>query len=318
MTTPSTDTMTAIEIPSWGGSEVLTLVEHPLPSPGPGEVRVRIEAVGINPADVKIRNGTYSAVYGDPFPMVLGRDFSGVVDAVGDDTEAWQVGDAVIGTLRFAPRQGGYASHIVVRDAALARRPAGVDAATAAALPVAGLTAWQALIEGAMVAPGQRVLIHAAAGGVGHVAVQLARRLGAYVIGTASPRNHDFVRSLGAHEVIDYTAGPFEDALSAPVDAVLDAMGGEILDRSLRVLVPNGIAVTMPSRPDPALAESLGVRVGLVFVRPDAVQLEGLAAMVADGRLSVHVQQTFTFEQVREAHDLLWDGHVRGKLVLVP
>jgi NADPH:quinone reductase-like Zn-dependent oxidoreductase len=317
MTETPTGTMTAIEIPHWGGPELLTAVEHPLPVPGPGEVLVEVEAVGMNPVDVKVRAGQYSAAFGEDFPVVLGRDFSGIVAAVGDGVTAWSPGDAVLGTLRLAPRLGAYASHLVVRDAALARRPAGMDAATAAALPVAGLTAWQALVETTMTSPGQRVLIHAGAGGVGHLAVQLAHRLGAHVIATASPRNRDFLLDLGADEVYDYTAGRFEDDLE-PVHVVIDGVGGDVLTRSYRVLVPGGIVGTLPNRPDAAEAEAAGVRAALVFVRPDAVQLEGLAAMVADGRLRVHVERTFGFDQVQEAHEVQAAGHVRGKLVLLP
>jgi NADPH:quinone reductase-like Zn-dependent oxidoreductase len=313
----TTMTMTAIELPAWGGADLLTVVERPVPTPGPGEVRVAVEAVGMNPVDVKVRDGKYSAAFGEDFPIVLGRDFSGRVDAMGEGVEIWSVGDAVLGTLRMSPRLGAYASHVVVRDAALARRPDGMDATTAAALPVAGLTAWQAIVESAAVSPGQRVLVQAGAGGVGHLVVQLARRLGAHVIATASARNRDFVLGLGAHEVIDYTAGPFEDGLE-PVDVVIDGIGGDVFSRSLKVLKPGGIAVTMPNYPDQAEAEALGVRAVLVFVRPDAMQLEGLTAMVADGRLKVHVDRTFSFGQVREAHELQGSGHARGKLVLTP
>jgi NADPH:quinone reductase-like Zn-dependent oxidoreductase len=309
--------MTVIEIPRWGGPELLTRVDRPIPTPGAGEVLIAVEAVGMNPVDVKVRSGQYSAAFGENFPVVLGRDFAGTVAGVGDGVDAWSVGDPVLGTLRLAPRLGAYSTHIVVRDAALARRPAGVDAVTAAALPVAGLTAWQALVETTMVSPGQRVLIHAGAGGVGHLAVQLAARLGAHVIATASPRNAEFLRDLGAHEVYDYTSGRFEDDLD-PVHAVIDGVGDDVLTRSYRVLVPGGIVGTLPNRPDQAEAEAAGVRAALVFVRPDAMQLEGLAAMVADGRLRVHVEKTFSFADVQQAHDLQAAGHVRGKLVLVP
>ena len=312
-----TAVMSAIEIPGWGGAELLTMVEHPVPTPGAGEVLVAVEAVGMNPVDVKVRAGTYSAAFGENFPVVLGRDFAGTVAGIGDGVTAWSVGDAVFGTLRFSPRLGAYASHLVVKDAALARRPEGVSAITAAALPVAGLTAWQALVETAAVSPGQRVLVHAGAGGVGHMAVQLAARLGAYVIATASARNKEFLVSLGADEVYDYTAGNFEDDLD-PVDVVIDGVGGDVLSRSYKVLVPGGIAATLPNMPDQAEAEAAGVRVALTFVRPDALQLEGLASMVADGRLTVHIEETFTFAEVREAHDRQASGHVRGKLVLVP
>jgi len=310
-------TMTVVEIPSWGGAELLRSATRPIPTPRGRQLLVEVDAIGVNPVDAKVRAGRYAAAFGEDFPIVLGRDFSGRIAAVGDQVTAWRLGDEVLGTLRMEPRLGCYCSHVLVTDAAMARRPAGVPATTAAALPVAGLTAWQALVECAMVGPGQRVLVHAAAGGVGHLAVQLARYLGAEVIATASARNHDFVRELGAHEVIDYTAVDFETAID-PVDVVIDGVGGEVYDRSLRVLVPGGICVTMPDRPDPAKAEALGVRGVLVFVRPDQVQLEGLAAMVADGRLTVHVDRVVPLADAAEVHREVETGHSRGKQVLLP
>jgi len=314
----ATAQMTAVEIPSWGDADVLTVAHHPIPAFGERDVLVQIEAAGVNPVDYKVRAGTYSAAFGEAFPIVLGRDFAGRVMDVGSKVSSWKAGDDVLGTLRMDPRLGCYASHIVVSDAVMARRPAGMDANTGAALPIAGLTAWQALVEVAAVSPGQRVLVQAAAGGVGHMAVQLAHHLGAEVIATASERNHEFVRSLGADSVIDYTKGRFEDALLEPVDVVIDCFGGDVYTRSLHVLKPGGIVVTMAARPDPAEAEALGVRGALVFVRPDAVQLEGLAAMVADGRLRVHVERAYSLTDAAAAHREQETGHVRGKLVLVP
>ncbi|CAB4866704.1 unannotated protein [freshwater metagenome] len=308
--------MYAVELPNWGDADLLELKERELPSFGPREVLVKIEAAGVNPVDYKVRGGNYSAAFNEGFPMVLGRDFSGQVLAVGADVTAFKVGDAVLGTLRMAPRLGCYATHIVVSDSAMALRPVSVDAVRAAALPVAGLTAWQALVEMAGVSAGQTVLVQAAAGGVGHLVVQLAKFLGAHVIATASPRNHDFLRELGADEVIDYTSVAFEDVVS-DVDAVIDCVGGDVLDRSLHVLKAGGIAVTMAARPDPELAEKLGVRVVLIFVRPDAMQLQGLVDLVADGRLRVDIEKTFPLAQATQAHLLQETGHVRGKIVLI-
>jgi len=309
--------MTVVEIPSWGEADVLTVATRPIPAFGGRDVLIELDGIGVNPVDFKVRGGNYSAAFGEDFPMVLGRDFTGRVVDAGADVSTWKAGDEVLGTLRMDPRLGCYATHLVVTDAVLARRPAGMSAAVAAALPVAGLTAWQAIVEVAMVSPGQRVLVQAAAGGVGHLAVQLAHYVGAEVIATASARNHDFLRSLGASTVIDYTKDRFEDVVE-PVDVVIDCVGGEVYERSLHVLKPGGIAVTMASRPQPELAESLGVRGALVFVRPDQIQLEGLATMVADGRLSVHVDRTFPLAEAADAHRLQETGHVRGKLVLIP
>ena len=309
--------MTVVEIPSWGEADVLTVATRPIPAFGGRDVLIELDGIGVNPVDFKVRGGNYSAAFGEDFPMVLGRDFTGRVVDAGADVSSWKSGDEVLGTLRMDPRLGCYATHLVVTDAVLARRPAGMSAAVAAALPVAGLTAWQAIVEVAMVSPGQRVLVQAAAGGVGHLAVQLAHYVGAEVIATASARNHEFLRSLGASSVIDYTKDRFEDVVE-PVDVVIDCVGGEVYERSLHVLKPGGIAVTMASRPQPELAESLGVRGALVFVRPDQIQLEGLATMVADGRLSVHVDRTFPLAEAADAHRLQETGHVRGKLVLIP
>jgi len=309
--------MTVVEIPSWGEADVLTVATRPIPAFGGRDVLIELDGIGVNPVDFKVRGGNYSAAFGEDFPMVLGRDFTGRVVDAGADVSSWKSGDEVLGTLRMDPRLGCYATHLVVTDAVLARRPAGMSAAVAAALPVAGLTAWQAIVEVAMVSPGQRVLVQAAAGGVGHLAVQLAHYVGAEVIATASARNHEFLRSLGASSVIDYTKDRFEDVVE-PVDVVIDCVGGEVYERSLHVLKPGGIAVTMASRPQPELAESLGVRGALVFVRPDQIQLEGLATMAADGRLSVHVDRTFPLAEAADAHRLQETGHVRGKLVLIP
>lgn len=309
--------MRAVELPQWGDADLLTVVEHPVPQPGPGQAVVRIEAAGINPVDWKVRTGAYSAAFGEPFPLILGRDFAGTIVTIGEQTTRFRVGQRIAGSLRFAPRLGCYASHLVIGDAAVATLPADMDAAVAAALPVAGLTAWQALLEEAQVTAGQRVLVHAAAGGVGHLTVQLAKLLGAEVIGTASARNAEFVQGLGADEVIDYSTRPFEDQVS-DVDAVIDCVGGEVLEHSYRVLKPGGIAVTMAARPDPAPAEALGVRTSMVFVRPDSLQLQGLVTLVQQGQLTVHVSQRYALAEAAAAHAEQQEGHVRGKLVLMP
>ena len=310
------DTRTAVELPEWGGSELLTLANSPVPRPGPAEVLLRTHAAGMNPVDWKVRSGTYKAAFDIPFPIVLGRDFSATVLEAGPEAAGdWQPGDEVVGTLAFEPKIGAYATHLVVTDAALARRPETVSVDQAAALPVAGITAWQALHEVAEVKPGQTVLVHAGAGGVGHLTVQLAAEAGCVVTATCSPHNADFVRNLGATTAFDYTSAPFEAQLR-DFDVVVDCVGGDVLDRSYALLRPGGIAVTMADRPDPHAAEAAGVRVALVFMRPDAEQLSMLLGKVADGSLSVHVDASYPLSEVQAAHDVLQDGHVRGKLVL--
>ena len=310
------DVQVSAEIPEYGGVELFRLAEHPVPRPKPDQVLIRTHAAGLNPADYKVRAGRYSAAYGEAFPMVIGRDFSGTVLAAGPDAAGdWRPGDEVVGTLAFEPKSGGYSTHVVTSDAALVRRPELVSPVDAAAVPIAAMTAWQALHEVANVQAGQRVLVHAAAGGVGHFTTQLAHQAGCEVVGTCSPHNADFVRSLGADHVVDYTASPFEEQVTG-FDVVIDCVGGEVLHRSYDVLRPGGLAVTMADRPDPAAAEAKGVRVELVFHRQDPELLAQLLERVAAGTLSVHVDATYPLAEVATAHTVLEDGHVRGKLVL--
>lgn len=306
----------SVQIPDWGGVEQFEVVEHPVPVPAADEILVRTHAVGLNPVDWKVRAGMYKAAFNVPFPIVIGRDFSGTVLAAGADAAGgWQPGDEVVGTLMFKPSMGAYSTHVVTADAALARRPETVSPTDAAAVPVGAMTAWQAVHEVAEVEAGQRVLVHAGAGGVGHFAVQIAKHAGCEVTVTCSPANAEFVRSLGADDVIDYNAGPFEERASG-FDVVIDGVGGDVLERSLRVLKPGGIAVTMASKPDPAPAEALGVRVALVFHRQDPALLASLLDLVAAGTLQVHVDASYPLAEAAAAHTVLEDGHVRGKLVL--
>ena len=307
---------TSVEIPDWGGPDAFALVEHPVPVPAADEVLVRTHAAGLNPVDWKVRAGMYSAAFKVPFPIVLGRDFSGTVLAVGPDAAGgWAPGDEIVGTLAFKPPMGAYSTHLVTSDAAMVRRPETVAPRDAAAVPVGAMTAWQALHEVAEVEAGQKVLVHAGAGGVGHFAVQLASQAGCEVVATCSPNNADFVLSLGASRTVDYNAAPFEEQVSG-FDVVIDCVGGDVLERSYRVLKPGGIAVTMAARPEPGPAEALGVRTDLVFHRQDPVLLASLLDMVAAGTLSVHLDASYPLADVAAAHVVLESGHVRGKLVL--
>lgn len=305
------------EIGERGGPEVFASVEHPVPVPEADQILIRTHAVGLNPVDWKVRAGVYSAAANLPFPLTLGRDFSGTVVAVGPSAVGgWEPGDEVVGTCKFDPPMGAYSTHIVVRDTTLVRRPETVSARDAAALPIGAMTAWQALHEVAHVEAGQRVLVHAAAGGVGHFAVQLAKAAGCEVVATCSPVNDAFVRELGADQTVDYNAAPFEDQVVTGFDVVIDGVGGDVLERSYRVLKPGGIAVTMATKPDPAGAEALGVRTELVFHRQDPAILAALLDLVAAGTLSVHVDAAYALADVAAAHTVLEDGHVRGKLIL--
>lgn len=303
---------------SVGGPEVLEIGAVEVPEPLPTEVRVRVAAAGVNPVDWKTRAGAGTARIIGPPPFTVGWDVAGVVDAVGPGVTRFAVGDEVFGMPWFPRRAGAYAEYVTAPSRHFARRPAGLSAVEAGGLPLAGLTAWQCLVDIAGVRAGQRVLIHAAAGGVGHLAVQIAKAHGAHVIGTASAGKHDLLRSLGADELIDHRAQRFEEVVE-PVDLVYDLVGGEVAQRSLDVLRPDGLMICLPSAAAAAAVEAAGQR-GLratgMMVEPDGDGLEALAALVDADRLRVLVDQVFPLEQAADAHRLGEQGRTTGKIVL--
>ncbi|MGI5132622.1 NADP-dependent oxidoreductase [Pseudonocardia sp. CA-107938] len=301
-----------------GGPEVLELGEAPVPEPGPTEIRVRVGAAGVNPVDWKTRAGKGMAAVLGPPPFTVGWDVAGTVDAVGPGVTRFSVGDAVFGMPWFPRQAAAYAEFVTAPSRHFAHRPARLSTVEAAALPLAGLTAWQALVDVAGVQEGQRVLVHAAAGGVGHLAVQIAKARGAYVIGTASVGKHNLLHDLGIDEAVDYRAESFEQAIE-PVDLVLDLIGGEVATRSLDVLAPDGRMVTIPSATAAeavAAATDRGLRATGMIVEPDASGLEHLSALVDQRRLRVLVAETFPLERARHAHRAGELGHTTGKLVL--
>ncbi|EOD59226.1 NADP-dependent oxidoreductase [Amycolatopsis vancoresmycina] len=299
----------------FGGPEVLTVVDAPEPRPLPTEVLVRVEAIGLNPLEPRLRAGEFPLL--GPPPFVLGWDISGVVEAA-SRTWRFRPGDEVFGMPLFPRAAGGYAEFVAAPALHLARKPASLTHVEAAALPVAGLTAWQGLVDLGGVTEGDRVLVHGGGGGVGHLAIQLAKALGAHVITTAGGSKREFVSSLGADEVIDYTAADFAEVVR-DVDLVLDTLGGEVASRSLPVLRPGGHFVTAVAEEDTALIakfEAAGLRFSGIAVEPDPVALRGLADLVERGRLRVHVEETFPFDRIADAHRRLERGHLRGKVVL--
>jgi NADPH:quinone reductase-like Zn-dependent oxidoreductase len=307
-------TMKAVCIYSYGGPEVLVYEDAPRPHAGEGEALVRVHAAGINPVDWKIREGHLKEMLHHAFPLVLGWDVSGVVESVGQGLTRLKVGDEVFSRPDIL-RDGAYAEYIVIREAECALKPRSIDHVHAAALPLAGLTAWQTLFVAAGLAAGQRVLIHAAAGGVGSLAVQLAKAKGACVIGTASARNHEFLRKLGADQVVDYDESRFEDAVR-PVDVVLDTMGGDVQQRSWRVLKPGGILVSIVSPPSAEAAAAHGVRQAFVFTQPDADQLAEISALVDAEKLKAIVETVLPLSDATHGQELSARGHTRGKIVL--
>ncbi len=284
---------------------MLETVEVPRPTPQPGEVLVRVAATSVNPADWKLRSGALPH-FGEP-PFTLGLDVSGTVAEVGAGVTVFGLGDEVFGML--LSRSGAYAEYVAVPADFLTRKPASIDHARAAALPVVALTAWQALAE---LRAGQRILIHAAAGGVGHLAVQIAEARGAYVIGTARVANHEFLRALGAQELIDYTAVDFTEAVR-DVDVVLDLIGGAYGTRSLQVLRPDGRYIDTQgsdAEHDP--------RYHRVYAESSGTDLQRIAELVERGELRVEIDRVLSLADVAEAHKLSESGRVRGKIVLLP
>ncbi|MCG8969226.1 MULTISPECIES: NADP-dependent oxidoreductase [Streptomyces] len=309
-------TMRAISQDTLGGPEVLREVQLERPEPRPNEVLVRVRAAGVNPTDWKHRaNGGF---LGEP-PFVLGWDVSGVVEAVGIGVAAFRPGDEVFGMLSYPFGHGSHAEYVTAPARTFTHKPAGIDHVQAGALPLVSLTAWQALVERADLREGQRVLIHAAAGGVGHVAVQIAKARGAHVIGTASAGKHEFLRSLGADETVDYRETDITEAVK-DVDVVLDTIGGETSLRSLRVLRPGGIVVSiLPVGSEEFFeeAERLGVRAVRMLVDADRADMREIAGLVESGRLRATIEKTFPLADAAQAHELGETGRTTGKLVLV-
>jgi len=306
--------MLAIRQEALGGPEVLGLVEVPRPSPPPTEVLVRTASAGVNPVDWKTR--ARGGFLGEP-PFTVGWDVAGVVEELGYGVTTLSVGDRVFGMPRFPLEAAAYAEYVTSPSRQLARIPDGLDDIGAGALPLAGLTAWQALVETANVKPGQRVLVLAAAGGVGHLAVQVAKAGGAYVLGTARAENHPFLASLGVDEAIDYTSESVAER-AGEVDVVLDAVGGDTANDALPAVRDSGIVVTLSGASVGRLRELAGdrVRVEGILVEPDRAGLEALAELVAGGALRPHVAHTFPLGDAARAHELGETGRTQGKLVL--
>jgi NADPH:quinone reductase-like Zn-dependent oxidoreductase len=310
--------MRAVVLDRYGPAELLAIAGRSIPEPGPTEIRVRVAAAGVNPVDWKTREGGgLAGVLGHP-PIVLGWDVAGVVDALGTGVTRFAVGDRVLGMPWFPRQAGGYAEFVTGPSRHFARVPDGIPWEQAAGLPLAGLTAWQCIVDIAEVRPGQRVLVHAAAGGVGHLAAQIALSRGAYVIGTASSAKHRLLGSLGLHEAINYRGTAFEKVVE-PVDLVLDLVGGDVAMRSLDALRPGGLLISLPSGSAAeaiAAAPHRGLRATGMLVEPDGDGLEELAAMVRTRHLKVLVEETFPLERAAEAHKVGERGGNTGKLVL--
>lgn len=307
--------MKAIHIHDYGGLDVLHYSEEvPRPSPGPGEVLIRVHATTMNPFDCAVRAGYMGQYFNYTFPLILGTDVSGVVEEVGQGVEDVAVGDVVY-TRAGIYRDGAHAEYALALAADVVPRPASLDHIHAAALPHVTLTAWQGLIEFADLSEGQTVLIHAAAGGVGHVAVQLAKWRGARVIGTASI-NMPFLEELGVDEPIDYSKVAFEDCVR-DVDVVLDLLGGETQQRSWQVLKPGGILLSTVQPPSQEIAQSHGVRQRMIGTAPPVRKvLTEASNMVANGQLKPHVSAVIPLSEIQKGHAMIETRHTRGKIAV--
>ncbi|WP_405360425.1 NADP-dependent oxidoreductase [Kitasatospora sp. NBC_00085] len=305
--------MRAVIQKSFGGPEVLETVETERPAPLSGEVLVRVHASGVNPVDLAVRSGALPLL-GEP-PYGVGWDISGVVEEAAPGAR-FKVGDEVFGMPFFPRAATGYADYVAVPSRQVARKPATLDHVQAAAIPLAALTAWQGLVDAAQLSEGQRVLIHRAAGGVGHFAVQIAKARGAHVIALASEPKHEFLRGLGADEVIDYRTADYTEVVR-DVDVVFDSSSEGT--RALSVLRPGGTLVSIMEHFKLDLAaeiEAAGRKFAGVSVEPDYAALEAIAALVDAGRIRPHVAETFPLDDAAKAHELVGSGRVQGKVVL--
>lgn len=309
--TNSIATMKAVRLEKYGEPGVIQYAEIERPTPGEGELLIKVFASSVNPIDWKIVRGYLDGVVKPP--MTLGWDVAGTVEAIGAGVKDFAVGESVYGMIPM--RGGAFAEYAVVSSAEISRKPANLTYEQAAAIPAVTLTAWQALFRIAKLTAGQRVLIHGAAGGVGSMAVQLAHNAGAQVIATASTGSSDLVRSLGADEVIDYTAARFEQVIEA-VDVVFDTVGGETLERSYTVVKPGGILVTIAEQPDPAKANNYNIQAVRLGVQPNPAELAQITEQIEAGKLIPIINRTFPLKEARQALELSLSGHARGKIIL--
>ncbi len=304
----------AIRFHDYGGPEVMKLEQIPCPVPKPDEVLVRVHAMGVNPVDWKLREGLARKRINIPLPAIPGGDISGVVEQVGAAAEGVSVGQSVFAMIGLL---GAYADYVAIKPDITAPKPANLDHVHAASVPLAALTAWLGLFEKGGLQRGQRVLVHAAAGGVGSFAVQLAHNAGAQVVGTASPANAAYLRELGADEVIDYRQGSF-DRHARSFDVVLDAVGGDTAMRSLELLKKGGIHVGVLPPPEPLQQQAVaaGLRVAAGQVAPNGGRLKEIAALIEAGKLRPSIAAVYPLDQAAQAHELSKTGHTRGKIVL--
>ncbi len=306
--------MKSVTIDRYGAESALNFTDAELPAPKSNEVLIKVIASAVNPVDWKIRDGL-GEMFGLKLPFILGCEIAGLIEEVGEDVADFQAGDEVYAYL--GTHTGGYAQYVAAPSSEVAPKPGDLDFDNAAAVPVGALTAWQAMFDLANLQSGQTILIHAASGGVGSMAVQIAKARGAYVIGTASGKNRDFVKGLGADEFIDYTSQKFEEVVKN-ADVVFDTIGSDTQERSFQVLKKGGFLVTAVSPPSQELAEQFGVQATMVNVEPNANHLAEITQLIENGQLKTRVEAVFPLAEVQKAIALSESGRTRGKIILHP
>lgn len=311
MNTPAT--MKAVRIAQFGGPEVLHVDSVPVPEPGEGELLVKVAAAGVNPVDFKIRGGKYPAVREDKLPFIMGRDVAGSVVGTGPSAARFAKGDAVIAMPGLG--RGGYAEYALVKVSEAAKKPESLDIVEAGAVPLAALTAWQGLFMHGRLEAGQRLLIQGGSGGVGHFAIQFAKAKGAEVITTASSAHHDFLRRLGADQIIDYEAQRFEEIVEK-VDMVFDLIGGEVQERSWLVLKKGGVLVSTLNAPSKEKAKAAGARGMRYTVTESGEHLAAIVELIDAGKVKPVVAKRYQLQEAAAAQEFLEHQHPPGKVVL--
>lgn len=304
--------MKAIQIKEYGDERVLKYTDVERPEPKKDEILVKIHAASVNPVDWKIRDGK-GKKFGMKLPLILGADFAGTIEEMGSAIKKFRKEDAVYGKILL----GCYAEYVIVKENELSIKPKNMDFKQAASIPMGALTSWQAIFETAKLKSGQKILIHAASGGVGSMAVQMAKAKGAYVIGTASGSNKEFVNNLGADEFIDYTNTNFEDVVK-DVDVVYDTIGGDTQKRSFQVLKEGGFLVSLIEKPSEELLKKYKVQGKVIASEPNSKQLEEITTLIEANKIKTHVEKVFPLAEAAKAQKLSKEGHVRGKIILVP
>lgn len=313
MSTINAGQMRAVRIHNYGSAEQLELESIEVPKPSAGEVLIKVHAAGINPVDWKIREGYLAEIIPHTLPLTLGWDFAGEIAAVGESVEKWHVGDAVYACPDLS-KNGAYAEYIAVSADEIAAKPKTLNWQKSAAVPLVTLAAWQALNDIGRMEQGDRVLIHAGAGGVGIAAIQLAKQAGATVYTTASTRNIEFLKRLGADEVIDYTQQDFSKLTD--LDIVFDTMGGEVLEKSWATLKEGGYLISIAEIPNEEIAAKHKVNASFCFVQANAGQLSEISNLIDSGNITVEVDNVFQLNEITKAHEKSESGHTRGKIVI--